>query len=136
VSGIAPAIQKKVPLQRAVMTLLPNCECAVIEDSKLVRYALNPHSERGQHKARVFDQALGFNLSNWELLKQVILEALPTRPATLTSETAFGKKYEVVVPITGANGRTVDVLTVWQFERLPESVQYADVPRLVTLYLP
>ena len=43
------------------MTPLPNYECAVIEDSKSVRYALNPHSERGQHKAQVFEQALGFN---------------------------------------------------------------------------
>jgi filamentous hemagglutinin len=84
----------------------------------------------------VFAQALGFNLSNWALLKQAILEALPARPATLTSTTAFGKKYEVVVPITGPNGRMVDVLTVWQFDRLPNSVQYADAPRLVTLYLP
>ena len=118
------------------MTPLPHGERAVIEDSKLVGYALNPHSERGQHKARVFAQVLGFNLSNRELLKQAILEALPTRPARLTSETAFGKKYEVVIPITGPNGRTVHMLTVWQFDRLPESVQYADVPRLVTLYLP
>jgi hypothetical protein len=44
----------------------------MIEDSKLVRYALNPHSERGQYKAQVFAQALGFNLSNWALLKQAI----------------------------------------------------------------
>jgi len=53
----------------------------------------------------------------------------------LTSETAFGKKYEVVIPITGPNGRMVDVRTIWQFDRLPESGQYADAPRLVTLYL-
>jgi len=118
------------------MTPLPNCEQAVIEDSKLVRYALNPHSERGQHKARAFERTLGFNLLNWDLLKQAILAALPARLATVTSETVFGKKYEVVVPITGPNGRTVDVLTVWQFDRLPDSVQYADAPRLVTLYLP
>jgi hypothetical protein len=118
------------------MAPLPNCEHAIIEDSKLVCYALNPHSERGQHKARVFAQALGFNLSNWELLKQAIVEALPARQATVTSETVFGKKYEVIVPITGPNGRTVDVLTVWQFDRLPNSGQYADAPRLVTLYLP
>ena len=110
-------------------------ERAVIEDSKFMGYALNPHSERGQHKARVFAQALGFNLSNWELLKRAILEALPARPARLTSETAFGKKYEVVIPITGPNGRTADVLTIWQFDRLPERAQYAEAPRLVTLYL-
>jgi len=99
------------------MAPLPNCEYAIIEDSKLVRYVLNPRSECGQHKARVFEQALVFNLSNRERLKveqaaQAIVEALPARPATVTSEMAFGKKYEVIVPITGPNGCTVDVLTV------------------------
>jgi hypothetical protein len=59
---------------------LPHAARAVIEDTKLVSYALNPHSECGQHKARVFAQALEFNLSNWELLKQAIVEVLPTRP--------------------------------------------------------
>jgi hypothetical protein len=118
------------------MNPLPNCEEAVVEDSKFVSYALNPQSGRGQHKARVFESVLGFNLSNWEQLKQAIFDALPYRPATLTSETVFGKKYEVVVPITGANGRTVDVVTIWQFDRLPDGVQFADVPRLVTLYIP
>jgi hypothetical protein len=61
------------------MTPLPHGERAVLEDSKFVGYALNPHSERGQHKARVFAQALGFNLSNWELLKQAILENDPSK---------------------------------------------------------
>lgn len=114
----------------------PNYEEAVIEDSKFASYALNPQSERGRHKARVFESVLGFSLSNWEQLKQAILDALPDRPATLTSETAFGKKYEVVVPITGANGRTADVMTIWQFDRLPDGVEYADAPCLVTLYIP
>jgi hypothetical protein len=118
------------------MNPLPNHEEAVIEDSKFVRYALNPQSDRGQHKARVFESALGYNLTNWERLKQAILDALPFRPATLTSETIFGKKYEIVVPITGATGRTVDVITIWQFDRLPDGVHYAKAPRLVTLYIP
>jgi hypothetical protein len=118
------------------MSPLPNYEEAVIEASKFVSDALNPQSELGQHKARVFESALGFNLSNWAQLKQAILDALPSRSATLTSETVFGKKYEVVVPITGANGRTVEVITIWQFDRLPDGVQFANAPRLVTLYIP
>ena len=115
---------------------LPNYDRALIEDSKLVDYALNPQSERGQHKARVFARALGFALSNWQQCKQAILAALPEQPATLTGETVFGKKYEVVLPITGPNGRTVDVITIWQFDRLADGVQYADVPPPVTLYVP
>ena len=37
--------------------------------------------------------------------------------------------------MTRAYGRTADVRTIWQFGRLPESGQYAEAPRLVTLYL-
>ena len=117
------------------MNPLPECERAEIEDSKLVEYALNPQNERGRHKARVFDSALGFNLSNWEQLKQAILDALPHHVATLTSETTFGRKYEVLLPITGPNGRTVNVLTVWQFDRQADGT-LGDQPRLVTLYIP
>jgi len=37
------------------MNPLPNDEEAVIEGSKFVSYALNPYSDRGPHKARVFE---------------------------------------------------------------------------------
>ena len=99
------------------MNLLPNHERAIIEDSKLIHYALNPQNERGQHKARVFESALGFNLSNWIQLKVAILKALPHHEATLTSETAFGKKFEVVLSIAGLSGRTADIMNLWCYFR-------------------
>ena len=117
------------------MSALPNCEHAFIEDDKLLEYALSPRSERGQHKARVFESALGFNLSNWQELRQVVLSALPKQEATLTGENVFGRKYQVLLPITGPNGRTADVLTVWQFDRQADGT-LADAPRLVTIYIP
>ena len=116
------------------MNLLPNHERAIIENSKLIHYALNPQNERGRHKARVFESTLGFNLSNWTRLKEGILDALPHHKATSTSETVFGKKFEVVLPITGMNGCTVDVMTVWQFDRL-DNRMFSDAPRLVTVYV-
>ncbi|MBI3330281.1 MAG: hypothetical protein HYZ81_26680 [Nitrospinae bacterium] len=99
-------------------------------------YALNPQSERGHHKARVFESTLGFNLSNWQRLKRAIINGLPSQPARLTSDTVFGKKYEALLPITGVNGRTVEVMTIWQFDRLPDGTGYVKAPRLVTLYVP
>jgi hypothetical protein len=114
---------------------LPNCVGAIIEDSKLVDYALSPESERGRHKAHVFERALGFTRANWQDLKRAILDALPRCDAAPQPDTPFGKKYTVVVPVTGPNGRSADVLTVWQYDRLPDGT-LRDVPRLVTLYLP
>ncbi|MBC8461648.1 MAG: hypothetical protein H8D67_27055 [Deltaproteobacteria bacterium] len=114
--------------------LLPNCESAIIENSKLTEYALNPDSDTGTHKARVFQSALGFNLTNWQLLKQAILDMLPQHEAQFKSETIFGKKYTVELSITGPNGNTVPVLTAWQFDRRPDGT-LSEVPRLVTLYI-
>jgi hypothetical protein len=117
------------------MASLPNHEHALIERSKLLHYALSPRSERGRHKTRVFDSALGFKLSNWEALHRAILGALPHHEARLSSETPFGRKYEARLALTGPDERTEDVVTVWQYDRLPDGT-LGDVPRLVTLYIP
>ncbi len=116
------------------MNLLPNHNLAHIEESKLVEYALNPKNERGQHKARILERALGFNLSNWEQLHQAILDALPYHEATFTSETVFGIKYRVVLALTGPNEQTANLLTVWQYDRQPDDTT-REWPRLITLYI-
>ena len=106
-----------------------------IEESKLVAYALDPASERGRHKARRFAAHLGYALANWQDLRRAILDALPDHDATFRSETAFGTKYEVVLPITGPNGNTAVVRTIWQYDRGADGT-LAEVPRLITLYIP
>ena len=116
------------------MNLLPNYHLAYIEVSKLVEYALNPENERGQHKARVIERALGFNLSNWEQLQHAILEALPHHEAVFVSETPFGTKYRVDLVISGPNDQVANLLTIWQYDHQPDHTT-KDEPRLVTLYI-
>jgi hypothetical protein len=116
------------------MNLLPNYSQALIEESKLVDYALNPENERGQHKAIVFESALGFNLSNWADLKQAILDALPNHQSVFISESPFGIKYRVVLTIIGPNGQAANLLTIWQYDRLSDNVT-REWPRLITLYI-
>jgi hypothetical protein len=112
---------------------LPNYLNAEIPADKLMKYALDPAREardpfgsHGKNKARVFKSALGFDQSNWELLKQRILEELPYHEAVPRDEDEHGKRYTVVLPITGPNGVTANVLTGWIVE--PGS----DYPRLST----
>lgn len=113
---------------------LPDHLNAKIPADKLVKYALNPTHEardplgsHGKDKARVFKSALGFDQSNWELLKQHILDELPYHEAVFRDDDEHGKRYTVIVPITGPNGKTADVLTGWIVE--PGS----DYPRLSTV---
>ena len=44
----------------------------VIDRRKLIAYALDPKSPKGQHKAILFQRRLGYNLGNYEsLLEQI-----------------------------------------------------------------
>lgn len=113
---------------------LKNYECAIIEEAKLVGYSLNPAHPVGGHKARVFQSALGFNQENWQELESEIRTKLPYYPATKLDETSFGIKFSVYLPITGPNLRTVEVLTVWQYDKDIEGNE-SDVPRLITTYV-
>ena len=105
---------------------LPNYEKAVILRDKLEGYVLNPTHDEGRHKARVFKRALGFEQSDWEELKLRILAELPYHEAILQGEGLWGRTYLVMLPITGLNGKTADVETVWIIR--PKT----DFPSLVT----
>lgn len=114
---------------------LPNYQRAVIPPAKLEKYALNPrHVSRvqgrsnGMDKARVFKSALGFDETDWELLRDSIFEELPYYEATLGVEDEYGQRYDVTLSITGPNGNTANVLTGWIIA--PET----DYPSLTTAY--
>jgi hypothetical protein len=92
---------------------LPNYERAEISRSKIEGYALNPASDAGRHKARVFKSALGFDQSNWELLKQRILDELPYHEARQKETRQWGTSYVVDLPIEGPNGNIAEVRTAW-----------------------
>ena len=110
---------------------LPNAQSAIIPPEKLRDYALNPDHERGRHKARLFAAMLGYRRDDWVALRDAIVAALPASPARRVSQTRGGVLYEVVIPLTGPNGDTADVVTAW---RLPNPADPASVPRLVTVY--
>ncbi|ROP60173.1 filamentous hemagglutinin [Enterobacter sp. BIGb0383] len=80
-------------------------------DNKLANYLLAKDHPVGGSKAEWFDKALGFNKGNSsDLAKQIVFE--PGK-AVKTAETQHGVKYDQVISITGANGRTIDVKFGW-----------------------
>src|SRR6266571_2605470 len=114
---------------------LPNYQNAEIARDKLEGYALNPNHESarpdgssGKNKAKVFKAALGFDQSNWEILKQRIMDELPYHEAVFEAEKKnWGKVYHVDMPILGVNGITKNVRTAWIIRH------GEDDPSLVTL---
>ena len=80
-------------------------------ESKLKGYLLNPAHPQNQTKAEWFDKALGFNQTNWqELASQLHFD---TSRATATKTTPYGQTFEQTIPLTGANGRTIDTTFVF-----------------------
>ncbi|MBI3226169.1 MAG: hypothetical protein HYZ39_14040 [Mycolicibacterium cosmeticum] len=78
---------------------------------KLERYLLNPDHEVGGPKAAWFEQALGFTRENAPgLAKQIVFDE---GRAVQTGTNQFGTKFNEVIPITGANGKTIDVTFAW-----------------------
>jgi filamentous hemagglutinin len=80
-------------------------------DDKLTSYLLNAEHPVGGSKAKWFDSALGFNPSNADQLAKQI--AFNEASAVQTAVTQHGIQFNQVIPITGANGRVIDVTFGW-----------------------
>jgi len=99
---------------------------AIMLPEKLRDYILSPTHSDGRAKAAYLG-LLGYTQADWEQLesdlRQQILncEAQPGRPSL------YGDKYEIVAPLTGPNGKTAWVRTIWII------IHGETVPRFVTL---
>lgn len=148
--NLAPAIEADVPdvIAQQAETVAPDVEAAVPEvqtaasalDSsqsalnvaketaasvadKLNRYLLNPDHPVGGSKADWFRRALGFTRDNAaQLANQIVFKA---NEAVQTAVTQFGTKYNQIIQIVGANGKTIPVTVAWIIG--PDGV-----PKLVT----
>jgi len=111
---------------------LPNAENAVIDIAKLRDYSLNPHHAEGKHKARVFQEKLGYGREDAELLRQLILQAILTEEATEQEPTEYGRRFVVEFGIEreGIIQYKAAVRTAWII-RTDE-----DFPRLTTCFNP
>ena len=110
------------------MVKLPNGERAIVEDSKLREYVLNPHHPVGRHHARLFDEWLGIHQGNLEILRTGLVSAASREPVTREMVTPYGTKFEMGVDVLGPRGAR-SVRAVWIVER------GGDRPRLVTCFV-
>ena len=93
------------------MKLLPWHDEAVIPIEKFTEYCLNPNKDID--KATAFNNALGYNEGNAYRLIANIRHNLSNFPAVQKSDVGFGMRYEVIMNLTGPNGRSASVLTGW-----------------------
>ncbi|GHV09067.1 hypothetical protein FACS1894217_12550 [Clostridia bacterium] len=107
--------------------ILPNVGKAFIPIEKLEKYALNPFND--PNKAIAFESALGYTKDNAQALADNISANLGKFQAVSKGDKGFGQQYQVVLNITGANGKAANVLTGWIID------SKTNAPRLTTLHV-
>ena len=94
---------------------LPKYENSVIPKAKFTEYALNPAKD--PNKAKAFELALGYTTENADHLIEQIRSNLPLYKAVEKGDRGYGMTYEVIMDVTGPNGKTAKVLTAWIDDR-------------------
>jgi hypothetical protein len=118
-------------------TPLPNVDRAVYSDSKATDYVLNIDSPdpKARGHAKAFLKFLGLSRAEAPMLKKQIMDQLADLPAERKQSNTYGERFNVYVPVTGPNGRTVDVLTAWIYEKGRYKTKIYTTPHLVTMYI-
>ena len=120
-----------VAANEAALYVMPNHDKAVTPAIKFVGYSLNPDNLNARGKAEAYQRGLGYNKSNAEGLIRQISDAVTSgnvKPYDI-STSPYGIKYKYRIPVTGPNGKTKNVIAVYQLDNGSE------VPRMVTNYL-
>jgi hypothetical protein len=105
---------------------LPHSDSAEIPPEKLRDYLLSAAHPIGRFKS-VFFRALGYKADGYEALDKGIRTIL-SGDAEAVETGGFGTKYLVRGVLTGPNGRTAAIITVWII------LSGTTIPRFVTAY--
>ena len=110
---------------------MPNHSKATTPAEKFVNYSLDYNNPNAVGKAEAYERALGYTKSNAQGLVSQIHNAVTSGTAKpyQVSETEYGIKYKYRIPITGPNGKTKNVIAVYQIDK------GSSTPRLVTNYV-
>lgn len=99
---------------------------AIISPEKLRDYILSPAHPDGRSKAAYLARG-GYSREGWSRLERDLRDQHLTHDARPARVTPWGRKYEILGPLTGPNGQTVWIRSVWIVR------QEEDVARLITL---
>lgn len=114
---------------------LHNVGKAAFVPDKLTRYALDPSHPTGGPKAEAFRKMLGITKEHAGLVENQIMAWLEHLPAIPGKADKYGERYNVYVPVTGPNGRSVDVMTSWIYERSKDGKSISTKPKLINCFI-
>lgn len=98
---------------------------AEIAPEKLSRYLL---VKRAVGDKSEFLKRAGYLLDNWQQLEQDIRQQILVEEAIPAKQTAYGEYFEITASLSGPNGVTLQVKTVWMTE------SKSGITKFITLY--
>ncbi|MBQ9046833.1 MAG: hypothetical protein IJ120_02925 [Solobacterium sp.] len=113
-----------------VSSSMPNAEKAVTPREKFINYSLNPDNPNARGKAEAYEKGLGYTKENADgLISQVHDYVTAGKKPYEVSQSEYGTKFKFRIPVTGPNGKTKNVIAVYQIDN------GQSVPRMITNYL-
>jgi hypothetical protein len=91
--------------------MLLNAHAAIISTDKLRDYLLSSTHPIGRYKSAFF-RSLGYAQEDWPVLERDLRETLSSEALSLGS-VEYGQKFGVRGTLTGPNGRSGRIVTVW-----------------------
>ena len=113
-----------------LLNSMPNNTKAVTPREKFTKYSLDYDNPNARGKAEAYERGLGFTKENADSLIRQISDAVTTiaKPYSV-SQAEFGTKYKFRIPVKGPNGKTKNVIAVYQID------SGKSIPRMITNYL-
>jgi len=103
---------------------------------KLSRYSLDPDNPGGKDKARKWKAAIGATQEHADMIHDQVMAFLPYAEAVPIGRDKYGERFKVMAPVSGPNGKTVDVVTGWIYDMDESGRKISMRPRLTTIYIP
>lgn len=106
---------------------LPNAGRVVLESDKFIKYLFNKKNPRGYAKGIAFTSRLGYDINNWEELKDEIHSRAALYPARQTGDAGHGMKYEQLMILYGKKNMPTNVVVGW--------IEEDGIPRMTSTYI-
>ncbi len=109
---------------------MPSYEKAITPREKFINYSLDKNNPNAKGKAEAYERGLGYTQKNADGLISQVSEYVTTgnEPYQI-SVSEYGTKYKFRIPVTGPNGKTKNVIAVYQIDKGDS------IPRMITNYL-
>ena len=92
---------------------LPNALSATADNRKFTEYLFGGTNERGLAKGAAFTSRLGYDIDNYDKLKDEVLKKASKYPAVFKGSNSHGYKYEQKMVLYGLKNKPANVLIAW-----------------------